>query len=315
MPPDSSLVEFLAEAPLFLQPWWLEMVAPGAWDYAVAKRGEEIAAAMPYTSKVRGGWRIIEMPEFTPMLGPWLRRSTAKYANRLGEEKDLMMGLIDGLPKFALFQQRFHHGVTNWLPFHWRGFQQTTHYTYRIEDTRDLERLWGETRDNVRTDIKKARKSVTVEETDDFSHVVRMQELTLARQGLKNPHTEAAMRHFGAVCAEHGAGKIFIARDAQGRVHASVYLLVDARTVYYYTGGGDPELRNSGAASLLVWRAIELASALGRAFDFEGSMLEPVERFFRSFGAVQTPHFEIRKVNSRAAAAAKALLGKVRGRM
>ena len=309
MPADPHVIEFLADAPLFFQPWWLELTAPGAWDYVVVKRGETIAAVLPYVAKVRCGWRVLEMPAYTPFLGPWLRKSTAKYANRLGEEKDLMTELIDGLPKFAIFRQQLHPGITNWLPFMWRGFQQTTLYTYRIEDTRDLERLWAETRDNVRTDIKKARKMVTVEETDDFGHVIRMQNLTLQRQGLANPHTDESMRRFGAGCAEHGAGKIFIARDPQGRVHASVYLLIDATTVYYYTGGGDPELRNSGATSLLVWRAIETAAALGRKFDFEGSVLEPVERFFRSFGAVQTPFFAVSKVNSRAAVAAKRAAG------
>ena len=319
VPPDPQVIEFLADAPLFFQPWWLELTAPGEWDYVVVKRGESIAAVLPYVAKVRCGWRVIEMPPYTPFLGPWLRKSTAKYANRLGEEKDLMTELIAGLPEFAIFRQTFHPGITSWLPFHWKGFQQTTLYTYRIEDTRDLEKLWGETRDNIRTDVRKARKAVTIEETDDFSHVIRMQHLTLQRQGLEISHTDESMRNFGATCARNGAGKIFIARDPEGRVHAAVYLLIDATTVYYYTGGGDPELRNSGAASLLVWKAIETASALGKKFDFEGSVLEPVERFFRSFGAVQTPFFEISKVNSRTAAAAKWLLGtakaKMRGRL
>jgi len=30
-------------------------------------------------------------------------------------------------------------------------------------------------------------------------------------------------------------------------------------------------------------------------FDFEGSMIEPVERFFRSFGAQRVPYFGITK--------------------
>jgi len=294
---DPKLLHFLEGAPLFFQPWWLEMVAPGAWNYAIARRGDEIAAALPYASKVRMGWRIIEMPPMTPYLGPWLRPSNAKYANRLGEEKDLMTELIEALPPFALFHQQFHVGVTNWLPFYWKGFQQTTHYTYRIENTRDLQRLWSETRDNVRTDVKKAQKIVEVVESCDFEHVIRMQKMTLARQELSIPHDENFLRRFGSICAEKKASKILIAQDTQKRVHACVYLLTDATTMYYYTGGGDPALRKSGASSLLVWKAIEMACALNLRFDFEGSMLEQVERFFRSFGAVQTPSFVISKTN------------------
>jgi len=69
---DPKLETFLADAPIFLQPWWLEAVAPGQWDYVVVKRGEEIAAAMPYVSRMRFGWRFIEGPSKTPHLGPWL---------------------------------------------------------------------------------------------------------------------------------------------------------------------------------------------------------------------------------------------------
>ena len=184
-----------------------------------------------------------------------------------------------------------------------------------FEDTRNLETLWSGTRDNVRTDVKKARKQVEVEESDDFEHVIRMQKLTLGRQDIALSHSDEFLRSFGAVCAQKNTSKSLLARDPSGRVHACVYLIWDKHTVYYYTGGGDPALRNSGAASLLVWKAIEFASAQGKRFDFEGSMNESIERFFRSFGAVQTPYFTISKVNSRTAAAARNLLGWLKARV
>ena len=58
-------------------------------------------------------------------------------------------------------------------------------------------------------------------------------------------------------------------------------------------GGGNPTLRNSGATSLCMWEAIKLASTVTKVFDFEGSMIEPIERFFRGFGAMQKPYFAI----------------------
>ena len=64
-------------------------------------------------------------------------------------------------------------------------------------------------------------------------------------------------------------------------------------------GGADPRLRNSGANSLCMWEAISFSSTVSEQFDFEGSMLEPVERFFRAFGARQVPYFEVTKINSR----------------
>lgn len=45
----------------------------------------------------------------------------------------------------------------------------------------------------------------------------------------------------------------------------------------------------------LIWEAIKFASTVSKKFDLEGSMLEPVERFFRGFGTVQKPYFTISK--------------------
>ncbi len=64
--------------------------------------------------------------------------------------------------------------------------------------------------------------------------------------------------------------------------------------------GEDPELRNSGAGILLIWKAIEFTrnelNILN--FDFLGSMIQSVEPVRRSFGARQVPYFQLRKVKS-----------------
>jgi hypothetical protein len=62
--------------------------------------------------------------------------------------------------------------------------------------------------------------------------------------------------------------------------------------------GIDTALRTSGAASLCFWAAIKHAACTTGRFDFGGSMMKPVERFFRSFGATQIPYFCISKTPS-----------------
>ena len=42
------------------------------------------------------------------------------------------------------------------------------------------------------------------------------------------------------------------------------------------------------------------AAGVTKHFDFEGSMIEGVERSYRAFGAIQTPYFSITKTNSKA---------------
>lgn len=57
----------------------------------------------------------------------------------------------------------------------------------------------------------------------------------------------------------------------------------------------DPDYRNSGASSLLIYEIINFLRDKVRKFDFEGSMIESVENSFRKFGAIQKAYFNINK--------------------
>ena len=75
-----------------------------------------------------------------------------------------------------------------------------------------------------------------------------------------------------------------MAVDDEGRTHAALFTVFDSKTAYYLAGGGDPDLRDSGAMTLLLWDSIQHASGFAEVFDFEGSMIPEIERFFRGFG-------------------------------
>ena len=135
---------------LFQQPWWLNAVAPGQWHAATVQRGTEVAARLPYVIRKKPGLVVISQPPLTQTLGPWLRTTEARCTNRLSEQHELMRELIAQLPRFDLFRQTFAPALTNWLPFHWEGFQQTTFYTYRIESLTDLYAVRGAFHKSVR---------------------------------------------------------------------------------------------------------------------------------------------------------------------
>ena len=79
----------------------------------------------------------------------------------------------------------------------------------------------------------------------------------------------------------------------------SIYLVWDKKSAYYIAGGSPKEVRTSGAMPLLLWEAIKFSSKVTKYFNFEGSMIKPIERFFRAFGGEQVPYFEITKINSK----------------
>lgn len=286
---------------IFQQPWWLDAVAPNHWDAVVLERGGEPVARLPYVIRTRRRMTELIMPPLTQTLGPWLRPSKGKLSRQLTEQKDLMNDLIQKLPPFDFFIQNFHYSITNWLPFYWNGFEQTTRYTYVLDDLRDPEKLWEGLASNIRREIKKAqnRFHLTITSDCDITVFMDLNEQTFQRQGTDPPYTREIVQRLDAACALRQARKMFFAIDEDGCTHAAVYIVWDERSTYYLMGGSDPELRTSGATSLCMWEAIKFAATVTERFDFEGSMIEPVERFFRAFGAKQTPYFQVSKINSR----------------
>lgn len=285
--------------PVFSQAWWLDAVAGDSWDVVLVEKGDIIQASMAYVLRKRFGLTIISQPALTQNLGPWLRPSMAKYAKRLSQEKDLMQALFAQLPDHAYYGQNWHCRRTNWLPLYWQGFEQSTRYTYRIEELQDTEAVWRELQDNIRRETRKAEKQVTIRNDLPLDSFIVLNKKVFERQGIALPYTEELLRSIDSAASAQNARQVFIAEDEQGRHHAGVYIIWDKETAYYLMGGGDPDLRSSGATSLCMWHAIQFAATKVKAFDFEGSMLEPVERFFRAFGAKQTPYFSIKKNNSK----------------
>jgi lipid II:glycine glycyltransferase (peptidoglycan interpeptide bridge formation enzyme) len=188
--------------------------------------------------------------------------------------------------------QHFHHSFTDWLPFYWEGFSQTTRYTYILEDISDPDRLWEGMSSNIRRNINRARfrNEISVRAGVSAEDLSRMLALTFERQHLKPKHLHV-LEALVEESRRLGRGDVWGGYDAEGILHAAAFVVWQQRTAYYIAGGSDPARRESGAHSLTLWEAIRSVAAHSKSFDFEGSMLPGVERFFREFGAVQRPYF------------------------
>ena len=303
---------------LFASDWWLDALSPEQWEEVTVEKGGRVQARLPYTIRKTPVGAILGMPKLTQTLGPAFSIESHKQSSMLSRQKELSEALIQRLPAFAAFRQNFHYSIENWLPWYWAGFRQTTRYTYVHEDLSNPNHLWDGFDQRIRRSIRKAEKLVSVETTEDFDAFWRLNQQVFARQDISQPYSKQLVQRLDRVCAERGQRAIFIARDNENRAHAAVYLVWDDSSAYYLMGGSDPEYRYSGAQSLLMWEAIQFASNVTEKFDFEGSMIEPVERYFRAFGGAAKPYHSVWKVSSRARAyqlagtAYKRTLGRLR---
>jgi hypothetical protein len=278
---------------LFQQPWWLEALAPGSWDAAVIVKNDEIVGRLPFVRKRRFGLTILSQPPLTPFLGPWVKVASGKRHMRLEREHEILRSLIGALPKYDIFIQSFHPSMTNCLPFHWNGFSQSMNYTYIFDDLNDHDKIWAGFRETVRGHIRKAQQRVVVRSIDDIEPLIALNRMTFERQGLSPTYSADLIRRLDTACKARGARRIFLAEGSDGAPHAALYLVWDSESAYSLMSGSDPHLRSSGAISLLRWEAIKFAGQVTRQFDFEGSMLQTIERFVRAFGPRQVGYAQL----------------------
>lgn len=281
--------------PIFSQAWWLNAVAGDDWDVCLLENGEGIFASMPYViSRGSYGFKYLSQPRLTPILGPWLKPTKGKYSKILSQQKDWLQALVEQLPKYDYFTQNWHYSQTNWLPLYWKNFEQTTKYTYVLEDLSDTNNLWSDFEAKIRTDIRKAEKSNVVVRNDlPIEDFIELNEMTFLRQGMQMPDSKAFIKNLVEKAQQRNQCKWFVGQDDNGDNHAGILIVWDEQSAYYLMGGGNPDLRSSGATSLCMWEAIKFASTVTKKFDFEGSMIEAVERFFRGFGPVQKQYFSV----------------------
>jgi lipid II:glycine glycyltransferase (peptidoglycan interpeptide bridge formation enzyme) len=210
-----------------------------------------------------------------------------------------MSQLIALLPHFINFTQNFSPKIINWFPFYLKNFNQTTRYTYIIDNLSSVDNIWNNLNNKTRTDIRKAQKRVKVVDDLTIEEFYKINIMKFDRQNRVQTFTLDFIKKVDAELTKRDRRKIFFAVDDENNIHAVLYLVWDNNSAYYIWGDGDPQYRNSGAASLLMWEAIQFSATVTKSFDFEGSMMESIEKFFRSFGGTQTPYFNISKTNSR----------------
>jgi Acetyltransferase (GNAT) domain len=289
---------------LFQDPWWLNLTAEGHWDEATVSNSEGMIARLPYRTLRRYGATVVTQPRLTPYAGPWFRPSSAKASNQFSERRRLTVELLAQLPRFDLFSQNLWPAIPDWLPFYWAGYSQYTTYTNWYRDLSSPEDLWLSFLKETRAEIRKAQQRVEVVVSSDVEQLCDLHELTFSQQGRRAPRERAFLRRVVEGALGQGHARIAFALDDRRNVHAVTLIVFDARSAHYLIGGSDARYRTSGAASLLVWDAIQFAAGVCKLFDFEGSMVEGISRFFRGFNPECVPVSHVYRTSRRGALAA-----------
>jgi hypothetical protein len=289
------------DIPIFSQPWWLDAVCPDQWDVILIEKNGRIIASFPYyKTKIKTIFTLIGMPPLTQKLGPYLVYDANKVAEhkKIGYEHEMYDAIIDALPKSDSFSINFDWKYKNWLPFYWRGFKQTTRYTYILDGIEDYDHIISNFAKNKKQKIQKARNGLDFK-TDlsrdlfyaYFDDVVR-------ERGEEVGFSRILFDRLYEAVYEHHAGRTFYCTDSEDNIHAINLTVWDKECAYYLIAMRKKEYNTSGGTEFLVAETIKQVSQAVNRFDFEGSMIKGVEESFRYYGAHQTEYYQISRITN-----------------
>lgn len=300
-----QLCESHPEIPLFLQHWWMEAVCAGKqWDVLLYRNNNgEVQAVMPFLVGKKLWMRYVLMPQLTQYNGVWYLKNDFRSENeRLSFEKKVCNDFVGRLKDMRLdfFLQNFAPRFTNWLPFYWKGFSQTTRYTYQIQNLANLDDVFANFDRNRRQKKilsleKKYHQTTDITAEEFYGFHSKYWEA----KGTKDLFAEKyVVKLCNAAMARRQGVIIGLVDIKTGEKVAMRFVVFDKTTAYSLLSAIKPNSKVNGLSELLFWKVIQYLSGKVRVFDFEGSMVEGIEHSYRLYGAKQVPYFQIEKSNS-----------------
>lgn len=288
-----ALVDVSPQGSVFCRSWWLNAV--GDVRVLACFAGNQIVAGTPLYFEKHFGIPVCTMPKLTQTWGVVMRPPEGKAVVAAARETKILRAFAVQLSRYRLFFQASHPSLSNWLPFYWSGFRQTTRFTYVLDDLTDLSRVWHGMSESARRQVTKAQKAGLTVVPCGIEEVYKCECLSYLRHGKMPPHSESLLTRIHSAAKENDSGACFSVVDQEGTVCSAWLVVWDRNRAYNLVGGAAGKLQNSGANSLGIWDAIQFAAQRSRAFDFAGSVIEGIERFNRNFGAKQVPYNYVMK--------------------
>lgn len=275
---------------------WLSIFNGRANVYGIYEEGGVLIGGFITYCEKKFGLSLYRDPPFTQSIGPFLSVSAQNPTTIMTNWKkalSAMADFFDNLP-CSVISCSFNVDVVDMQPFIWRKFKVIPGYTYQLDLTISesdiLMRMSNERRKNINRGTK---DGLVVQQTKDYDLVKCLVVKTFLRQ-----NERCDVHYLNRILFEFASEKNSFAFVTYNENHpiACTFCLHDEHKAYYLLGGYDSEMKHHGAGTMAMWESIRYAKGLGvSVFDFEGSKIPQIERYFRGFGGRLVPYYQINK--------------------
>lgn len=282
-------------AGVFASAAWLDVYEGRNKLAGIYNDNEELIGTFQLFAFSKYGFKVIINPPFMPHVNLQYINPAQSPSAIHSFNKQLMQDMADFLLSTGAhyIKLNFAGSVVDTQAFTWKKFSVSNRFTYVLDLSLDEETLHSRLSPEKRKSLRKAEKDgITVEDTQDYQAVFGLIRQSLQRSG--KFANEAIIRRLILQFSNPHNALAFVAKDSEGRAIAAAYCICTARKAYYLFGGFDEGNKHHGAGVSCMWACIKKAKALGlEEYDFEGSMVPEIEKYFREFGGDLRPLQEI----------------------
>jgi GNAT superfamily N-acetyltransferase len=156
-----------------------------------------------------------------------------------------------------------------------------------------MEQLTMDYASRIKDHIRKARKHhLKCTREDSAEQLIGI----CQENGLLSDKTSGVFRKLWIQLMSRGIGFCLYAKDEDGNIHCGGAFIRDREKLIFLALSTKKEYKKLGSTAFLIHESIRIAYEQGYSyFDFEGSMLETVEHFFKGFNPSPIIYFNVKK--------------------
>lgn len=232
------------------------------------------------------------IPLLCQHLAIFYKSFTFKKEKELSLKKKILINTIDKIPsKIKIFKYTFSIHNNYLLPFYWRSYSLQTKYSYWLKIEKDKQINFQLFNYRTRTCIKKAEKNkLTCTKVISIERIIEA-----GKRNIKVSFEENKLFKLWKVLYPKNLIKAVEVTDDTGRFYSGIIYLKHRNKFIYLFGTVEEKFKDLGAMSLGIWHIIKNSEAGIDFHDFQGSMLETIEKFYRGFGASPVSYIQIYK--------------------
>jgi len=275
---------------------WLDLFDEKVSIYGIFDKGENLIGGFHLYEKKRFGLTICCDAPFTPTTGPFFKLESKNPVAIMNKWKKVLTKIANFIEnrRYHVVSISLDRNVIDTQPFIWMKYKVAPRYTYILDLRKSLVEIRSDMSSERRKNINKGIKDGLIVKQNYDNKLVKSFALnTFTRQGLKVNASYLDKILFDYADETNSFSFVVYEEDIPISV---IFCVHDNKSVYYLLGGYSERKKHQGGGALAFWETIKYAKNLGLLnYDFEGSEIQNIEKYFRGFGGSIFPYYRINK--------------------